>query len=63
MAIQKSCILDWLLVHYKEYGVDFNYFIFPNVESVIRVQDLNHEKKIAWNVYMSGVRLLSFKIR
>ena len=59
-AVQKFSTSNRLSVYYKEYGIDFNCPIFPNVEPVIRVQDPNHGKKTARNVCMSGARLLSF---
>ena len=59
-AVQKFSTLDQLSIHHKEYGIDFNCPIFPNVGPVIRVQDPNHGKKTARNVCMSGARLLSF---
>ncbi len=61
MAVQKFCTLDWFLVYYKEYEVDFNCPIFPNIRPVIQVQDSNHGKKTAWNICMSDARLLSFR--
>ena len=61
MAVQKFSTLNQLSVCHKEYGIDFNCPIFPNIGPVIRVQDSNHEKKTAQNVCMSDVRLLSFE--
>jgi len=46
-AVQKFFTSNRLSVYYKEYGIDFNCPIFPNVEPVIRVQDPNHDKKTA----------------
>jgi hypothetical protein len=59
-AVQKFLTLERFSVCYKEYGIDFNCPIFPNVGPVIRVQDPNHGRKTARNVCMSGARLLSF---
>jgi len=46
-AVQKFHTLNRFSVYYKEYGIDFNCPIFPNVGPVIRVQDPNHGKKTA----------------
>lgn len=41
-------------------NINFRCLIFPNISSILKIQDPKHAKKTACNVMMSGVWVLTF---